>query len=113
MDINSFKQKICLKGNIYVPIDLLGKDIPIVSNSCIRGFYINREEFIKQKYFREFEYFLPPRNDWVSDCNTNETWIIFDKAIAAIDVLLNQQKSPLVWLKNKKNKTQSFFVTWW
>jgi len=78
IDINSFRQKICLKGNIYVPMHFVGGDIPIISNSCIKGFYINYEEFIKQKHFREYEYFLPPRNDWVSDCNTNETWRSFD-----------------------------------
>ncbi|PLY11150.1 MAG: hypothetical protein C0626_00860 [Arcobacter sp.] len=114
MDINSFKQKICLKGNIYVPMHLVGCDIPILNNSCVRGFYINREEFIKKKHFKEFEYFLPARNDWVCDCNTNETWRSFDEVIDEIELLLNQQKSPLVWLKNtKENKTQSFFITWW
>ncbi len=113
IDINSFEQKICFKGNIYVPIDLLGKDIPIINNSCVRGFYISSKEFIKQKHFREFEYFLPPRDDWVSDCNTNEIWTTFDEVIDEIDLLLNRQKSPLIWLKNiKENKTQSFFVTW-
>ncbi len=113
IDVNSFKQKICLKGNIYVPMHFLGKDIPILNNSCVRGFYIKREEFIKQKHFREYKYHLPPRNDWVCDCNTNEIWISFDGVIDTIDILLNQQKSPLLWLKNKKNISQSFFVTWW
>lgn len=114
LDTNSFEQKICLKGNIFVPPHLLGKDIPIVNNSCVRGFYINREEFVGQEQYKEYEYFLPTRNDWVSDCSTNNTWISFDKAIEEIDLLLVREKSPLVWLKNKKdNTTQSFFVTWW
>lgn len=114
MDINSFEQKICLKGNIYVPMHLYGCDIPIIDDSCVRGFYLSREEFVTQKHFKEFEYFLPPRNDWVNNSNTNEIWTSFDKAIDEIDLLLNRDKSPLVWLKNKKeNKTQSFFVTWW
>ncbi len=114
IDINSFEQKVCFKGNIYVPIHLLGKDIPIINNACIKGFYLNREVFLKQKEFRDYEYFLPQRNDWVSDCNTNEIWKTFDEAIDEINLFINHKKSTLVWLKNKKeNKMQSFFVTWW
>lgn len=114
IDINSIEQKVCFKGNIYVPIHLLGKEIPIINNSCIRGFYINREAFIHQEQFRELEYFLPPRDEWVSDCNTNESWKTFDEVIDEINLFINHKKSTLVWLKNKKeNKTQSFFITWW
>lgn len=113
-DINLFEQRVCFKGNIYVPLHLIGFDIPIINNLCIKGFYTNREEFVKQKFFREFEYFLPARNDWICDCSTNKIWKSFDEAVFEIDLLLNHKKSPLVWLKNRKeNKVQSFFITWW
>ena len=114
IDINSFEQKICFKGKIYVPLFLLGKTIPIIDNSCISGFYIKREEFIKQIIFRTYEYFMPDRFDWVSDSSINNKWTSFDEIINEIDFYLNLKKSPLIWLINKKdNKTQSFFVTWW
>ena len=114
IDTSTIEQKVCFKGNIFVPMDLLAKDIPIINNSCIKGFYVSCEEFLNQKYFKEYEYFLPVRNDWVSDCDTNEIWRIFDEVIDEIDLLLDQKKSPLIWLKNtKENKTQSFFITWW
>lgn len=114
IDIESIKQKVCFKGNIYVPIELQDKNIPIVKNSCIKGFYINREEFLKQKSFREYTYFLPHRNDWVSDSDTNNTWKPFDEVIEEIDLYLSLEKSPLVWLYDKKKgKTQSFFITWY
>ena len=114
IDTNSIEQKVCFKGNIYVPIDLLGVKIPIINNSCIKGFYLHHKEFIIQKEFREFEYFLPQRDDWVSDCDINVVWKSFDDVIDEIELLLNSNKSPLVWLKNQKeNRTQSFFITWW
>jgi hypothetical protein len=114
IDTDAFEQKVCFKGNIYVPINLLGKEIPIINNSCIQGFYISYIEFIEQKYFKEFEYFLPPRSDWVSDCRLNKTWKSFDEVIDEIELFLQHKKSTLIWLKNEKeNKIQSFFITWW
>lgn len=114
IDINSFEQKICFKGNIYLPFDLKNKNIPIIDNACVRGFYLKREEFVSQKRFRSLEYCLPDRFDWVSDPDTNETWASFDELIDEIDLLLNREKSPLVWLRDsEKNITESFFVTWW
>lgn len=113
LGINSFEQRVCFKGNIYVPINFLNKEIPIIDNSCIKGFYIKYKEFLNQKYFKEFEYFLPPRDDWVIDCSTNEIWNTFDEVLDEIKFILNHKKSTLVWLKNKKeNTTQSFFITW-
>lgn len=114
IDINSLEQKVCFKGNIYVPMHFKSENLPIINKSCIKGFYISYKEFLKQKQFREFEYFLPPRNDWGNDCNTNEIWKSFDEIIDEIDFILNHKKSTLIWLKNKKeNKRESFFITWW
>ncbi len=114
INTNTIEQKVCFKGNIYVPMSFQNKNIPIINNSCIKGFYINYEEFLKQKHFKEYEYFLPKRNDWIIDSNTNDIWKTFDEIVGGIGLLLNHRKSPLVWLKEKKeNKTQSFFITWW
>ncbi len=114
IDTNAIEQKVCFKGNIYVPRHLLGKDIPIINNACIRGFYINHETFLEQKQFRDYEYFLPQREDWVSDCKTNKIWITFDEVIDEINLFLNHKKSTLVWMKKaKENRYQSFFITWW
>lgn len=114
IDIEKIEQKVCFKGNIYVPQNLIGKDIPIINNACIKGFYLNFQEFIKQKQFREFEYFLPHRDDWVSDCNSNEIWKTFDEVKPEVELFLKHKKSPLVWIKNRKeNRNQSIFITWW
>lgn len=114
IDINDVEQKVCFKGNIYVPINFLCKELPIINNSCIKGFYLNYDEFLKQKEFKEFEYFLPPRYDWIIDCSKNERWKTFYEILDEVKFLMSHKKSTLVWLKNKReNKTQSFFITWW
>ena len=114
LDIDSIEQRVCFKGNIYVPFHLQEQTIPIINNSCIRGFYINIEEFKSQKKFHFLEYYLPKKFDWVSEPNTNETWFSFDEVVCEIELLINQERSPLVWLRDEKENTyKSFFVTWW
>jgi hypothetical protein len=114
IDIDSLEQKICFKGNIYLPWNFVGKEIPIIAHACVRGFYINREEFVSEMWFRSLEYFLPDKFDWVSNPDTNEIWNSFDEVIDKIDLLLKREKSPLVWLRDKEeNTTKSFFITWW
>lgn len=114
IDINLVEQKVCFKGNIYVPRHLLKSKIPIVNNSCIKGFYLSYEEFLKELEFKSYKYLLPARFDWVCDCSLNKTWKSFDEVIDEIDLILNHKKSTLVWMKNRKdNTTQSFFITWW
>ena len=114
IDINSLEQKVCFKGNIYLPSVLVDQHIPILDDTCVSGFYLNREEFISEIKFRSLEYFLPDKFDWVNSPATNEIWGSFDEIIYKIDLVLNREKSPLVWLKDsEENKTKSFFVTWW
>lgn len=113
ININLIEQEVCFKGNIYVPIGLLHKDIPILDNSCIKGFYINYKEFLNNRDFRDFEYFLPARVDWICDCSKNNTWKSFDEIVGEVEFFINHKKSTLVWLKNiKENSYQSFFITW-
>jgi len=114
IDINSFEQKICFKGNIFLPLHLVDTNISIIDNTCVRGFYLKREEFVSELRYRSLEYFLPDKFDWVSDPNTNEIWVSFDEVITEVDLVLNREKSPLVWLRNKEsNERKSFFITWW
>lgn len=114
IDIESCEQKVCFKGNIYLPLYLENSTIPLLNNSCVRGFYLSREEFVSDMSFHAFEYFLPEKFDWVRHPNSNERWVSFDEVIVEIDELLQKEKSPLVWLKDTKNNTtKSFFVTWW
>lgn len=112
IDINSIEQRVCLKAKIYVPRHLLNKKIPIINNACISGFYLKYEEFIEESTYKDYEYFLPYRFDWVNDSSSNEIWLSYEAILYEIELFLNLKKSPLVFLKNKKdNKTQSFFVT--
>lgn len=114
LDINHLEQRVFFKGKIYVPFTFEEKQLPIINNACVEGFYINHKEFKSDKIFHTYGYFLPDKFDWVCDPCTNEIWNSFDEVIDEIELLIKSEKAPLVWLQDKKkNITKSFFVTWW
>ena len=114
IEINTIEQKVCFKGNIYLPLHLEGKSIPLVNDECIRGFYVNKEDFLTNEKFKGYKYFKPDKFDWVCDPNINDTWYSFDEVINEINVLLDDDKSTLVWMKDiERNISKSFFITYW
>lgn len=111
---SSFEQKVCFKGQVYLPFGLEKYDGTLVNDTCISGFYIKHDDFVGEKMFQKYEYFLPEKFDWVRDASTNDIWYSFGDVIDTIESLLNEQKSPLVWLRDvQNNTTKSFFVVWW
>jgi hypothetical protein len=109
---DNIKQKACFMANIYLPLHLKGKKLPFINNDCIKGYYINYEEFLQSKEYKSYEYFMPHRYEWILDASTCEVWKDYKEIKIEIDFFMNLKKSPLLWLKNK-NKFENIFITWW
>lgn len=113
IDLNNIEQKVCFKGNIYLPMHLRDKKPDIINNKCIKGFYISYEDFCKNiENYERFKYFLPHRFDWLSNTKYCEEWKDYNQTKKEIEFFLESNKSPLVWLKNGQN-IESIFITWW
>jgi len=114
INIDEVEQKVCFKGKIYLPLDFLENNIPIIDDTCISGFYLNYKEFIAKVRFHSLEYFLPAKFDWICDPSTNKKWHSFDEVLSDIEQVLSQKRSLLVWCKDKNmHTTKSLFITWW
>lgn len=112
IDLENIKQSVCFKANLYLPLDFDSKNTQFFHNCQIRGFYMNREQFISQKAFKSFLYKVPHRYDWLCDEKDNKQWFSYEDTLEEIDFFLSLKKSPLVWMKDKET-IKSFFVTWW
>ena len=111
IDLNKVYQNTCFKANIFLPYK---KNVnpDLINKECIKGFYLNMEEFLIYEEFKEYNYFLPHRYDWILDASLNTNWKEFDDIQEEIQVFLDLKKSPLVWLK-KHDTFEQFFITWW
>lgn len=112
LDIENIEQKMCLKANIFLPKQMYKQELPLIDNSCIKGFYISYEEFLSSDEYKEFSYFMPHRYDWLIDAKQNDTWKSYDEILEEVRYFMDLKKSPLLWLKNKSSY-ENFFVTWY
>ena len=116
IDLTNVNQKVCYKANIFLPLHLVGKKIPLINNATVTGFYLSFEKFKEQIDFKDYEFFLPHRYDWLTNPNTNNIWKNYDEAKEEIEFFINLKASPLIWLRKveeDKVKHERFFVTWW
>lgn len=111
IDLKNIYQNTCFKANIFLPYKK-HVDVSLINKACIKGFYINIEDFKKQENFKKYKYFLPHRYDWIVSANINKTWKAYEEIQEEIQIFLDLKKSPLVWLK-KDDRYEEFFITWW
>ena len=116
IDLDNIEQKILFKGNVFLPRHLKQKDFDLINNDCIHGYYLSFKEFKEDISFKEMQFFVPHRFDWLSDPKSNKTWESYEKAKEDLDFFIKITASPLVWSKKiEEGKViiERFFVTWW
>lgn len=105
-------QKVCFKANLFVPYSLLEKPFARINPDCVQGFWIPAEQFTEQE-FGQHLFYSPNKADWPVDPHNNTYWLSFTRISKQLALLLNQKKSPLVWMKKRSGEYQRFFLVWW
>lgn len=105
-------QKVCFKANLFVPLDLLGKEFSLINNQAVQGFWIRSGEFTREE-FGNYEFYSPKKPDWPAQPGSNQTWFGFTRIRQQLDALLEERRSPLLWMKTGSREFSRFFVVWW
>lgn len=106
------RQKVCFKANLFVPRFLLQHQFPLVNNACIAGFWIRREEFT-EKEFGNSRFYSPKKQDWPIEPQFGRSWFSFEEILEQISKILQDRRSPLLWMKTRDQKFFRFFIVWW
>ncbi|CAN5235334.1 hypothetical protein BH23BAC2_BH23BAC2_23610 [soil metagenome] len=109
------KQEVCFKATLFAPKDLLHSKFPIINNECIKGYWINVEEFLNP-YYENASFFSPLKKDWPVNPQFNDDWIGFTSIKELIITMHSNKKSPLIWMRRDdlgKVEYERFFVVWW
>ena len=110
LSLKNILQMVLFKAQLFVPKSKLTDNFPDINNDCIKGFYINSNELITLK---ENEFYIPNKRDWLTEPQLNIEWLNYNEFDIKIKIFVNEQRSPMCWLKNENSIMQKFFVVWW
>lgn len=110
LDFENLSQEVCFKANIYIPF--YKRDLKILFEKNIRGFYVNFNDFKNDSYFKECKYIMPHRYDWVDFTTSKDDFFNFDNIKEDVQFFINNKKSPLLLIK-EKDKISQIFITYW
>lgn len=105
-------QQSCFKAKLFLPKQFLKKKLPLINQKSISGYWINIYEFNSLDY-KDYQFFLPPKQDWPIAPEMAKTWIGFSEALKRIEEAFQRKKSPLLWMKKSETDFERFFVVWW
>ncbi|MEW7291464.1 DUF1853 family protein [Aquimarina sp. 2304DJ70-9] len=112
LDVNKIDQQVCYLASLFVPYSFKEKEMQLVNNDSIVGYWIHFEEFIPKKY-ASFRFYIPKKKDWIVHPRHHEVWHSFDEIYEQIEDLYMQKKSSLLWINNGENSYERIFIIWW
>jgi len=104
-------QQVCYLANLFLPVSYKEKNMDISNSNCVKGYWITQKDFTITQY-GAYLFFIPKKQDWVTDPKHNNQWFSFNQIQEDLQSLLVQKKSPLVWIK-KKRDYERIFLVWW
>lgn len=112
IDVFNIKQALHFKAQLFVPLHLKNYIFPLVKAENIKGYFVNLKQF-KQAEFKNYQYFIPEKQDWFSEPKNVEVWFTFLEIQDSISLHFKEEKSPLIWVKKNKNEFEKVFLVWW
>ncbi len=101
--------RVWLKALLFVPYQR-DVDLSLLNPDCIAGFYISRQELVN---FSNCKYYLPSKQEWMMLPHTSVEWVDYAAISTEIDLLLERQFSPMIWIKNNKGALERMFIVWY
>ena len=111
IDLNNIRQVVCFKANLFFDSKSLYEEMNPLNNLCKKGNLLTYDEFKNNMIYKNMEYSLPHRYDWVCDIDIVNTWASYGLIFDEITKYINLKKSPLVLVKSN-NKINYYFILW-
>jgi hypothetical protein len=105
-----YRQRVCFKAQLFVPLNMLETSFALVNNDCIIGFYLRAPDL---NLFSDYTFYIPTKLDWLVVPHAEVPWVALPVFQGMLSELLAAEKSPLCWMKSSEGMLQKLFVVWW
>lgn len=110
IDISKIEQQVYFKAQLFVPLKDKSLVLSTLNSDCIAGFYINQNEISQ---FSNCKFHIPNKHNWLVKPHTNIKWLNFNIFTKLASDFLENNKSPLCWMKLTNGEIIKIFITWW
>lgn len=110
LDLNTIRQQVYFKAQLFVPYHMHGIQLRIINNQCIQGFYLR---FNDLEQLNSYQFHIPTKLNWLTKAHHDVTWMDYNEGKKTIQASIIQQRAPLCWLKSENGILQKVFVVWW
>ena len=110
LDSGQIQQNVLFKAQLFVPRVLKNSHFEQVNNACIAGVYIKKEVLPSFQYC---QFYIPSKVNWLAGIQPQITWLEYANFNTELQVFLDKNQSPLVWIKHPNGNTERVFVVWW
>jgi hypothetical protein len=110
IDVAKIKQLTCFKAQLFVPYKSNAEKLKPLNEQCLTGEYFNYNLI---ESLKNCQFYIPTKLEWLCKIRSNIKWLDFNTAHDKIKKFINENRSPLIWVKQENNSLQKYFVTWW
>ncbi|WP_253930564.1 DUF1853 family protein [Lewinella sp. W8] len=103
-------QKLCFRGQLFLPYRNQNLDVSPLNPDCVFGFHLPFREFAE---LEALEFYLPEKLDWLITPHPRVEWISYRRAAALIRLEIEEERSPMAWVKSADGSLGKCFVTFW
>jgi len=100
------EQQIAFKAQLFIPFKLESPPDYI----DVSGYYLT---FFELKALEGVKVYIPGKMDWFCIPHSDVSWYSEKQYLEEIEVKLNDQFSPLVWIKQNNGNILKAFIVWW
>lgn len=110
IDSEKIVQKVCFKAQLYVPFNHVKEKFELINSNCLVGYYYRLNEL---EYLKDCKFYIPSKLNWIKRPTQHLNWINSSMFLDEVQLLLNEKRSPLCFVKDKKGNLSKIFVVWW
>ncbi|MDG1660909.1 MAG: DUF1853 family protein [Winogradskyella sp.] len=110
LDIEQIEQLVCYKAQLFLPFEKNAIDIEPLNKACIIGFYLSYSNI---ETLKSYQFFIPEKLDWLVIPHHKVDWMSFNELKIQLSNFINEEYSPMVWLKSPNDKLLKCFITFW
>lgn len=112
IEISTVKQELLLLGQLYLPHQEQVVLNPNINPKAVSGYWCTFDQFKNQEH-DEVIYFAPNKEDWLISPSDFNKWEPYDTILHTIEAHHKEDKSPMLWYKEKNGFIGRMFVVWW